>query len=100
MSTDDYAAEEEAAIARRERFQRAEAAAVAARAATDEAFRLQERAEEELDAARAALEEHDELDRPPIPSRRERERRERAFLEARAAVIAFGGQPTPVGGGR
>ena len=76
----DYdAAEEEAAIARRERF---------------------ERAEEELEAARAALEDHDELDRPPIPSRRERERRERTFLEARAAAIAFGGQPTPVGGGR
>ena len=97
----DYdAAEEEAAIARRERFQRAEAAFAAAQAATDEAFRLQDLAEEELGAARAALEEHDELDRPPIPSRRERERRERAFLEARAAVIALGGQPTPVGGGR
>lgn len=96
----DYdAAEEEAAIARRERFQRAEAAFAAARAATDEAFRVQEMAEEELEAARAALEEHDKLDRPPIPSRRERDRRERVFLEARAAV-ALHGQPTPVGGGR
>ena len=100
MSTDDYAAEEEAAIARRERFQRAEAAVAAARAATDEAFRAQEMADEELEAARAALEDHDELDRPPIPSRRERERRERAFLVARANVIALHGQLTPVGGGR
>ena len=98
MSTDDHAAEEAAAIARGE----------AAQAAAKRHYLLLmavEEAQDELDQAVLEMEAHGEeadVDRYTDLGIQEGVAERRAAREAKAcaAVIAAGGQLTPVGGGR